>query len=317
MKERGVVVALGGNALAPASENVTIFDQFRHTRESLGSVIALAKKDWRIAIVHGNGPQVGDELLRNEIAAEAVPELPLGVLVAATAGWIGYMIQQSLENGLRKAGVERHVVTQITQIVVDPDAPEMREPTKFIGRSLTPEQAGRLRSSGWTVREDRRGVLRRVVPSPVPLEIVEKAEIRQLVAEGVIVIAAGGGGVPVYRHPTLGLEGVDAVVDKDWAAALLAREIGASTLLALTDVDAVYRDFGTEHAEALHRLSIEEAEELLGSDQLGRGSMRPKVEAGVRFLREGGQRVLVAQLDEGVAALDGEVGTEITNRIAT
>jgi carbamate kinase len=317
MRERGVVVALGGNALAPASENVSIFDQFRHTRESLGSIIELARKDWRIAIVHGNGPQVGDELLRNEIAADAVPELPLGVLVAATAGWIGYMIQQSLENGLRKAGVARHVVTQITQIVVDPGTSEMRDPTKFIGRSLTPEQADRLRSNGWTVREDRRGVLRRVVASPVPLEIVEKAEIRQLVAEGVIVIAAGGGGVPVYRHPRLGLEGVDAVVDKDWAAALLAREIGASTLLALTDVDAVYRDFGTERAAALRRLSVEEAERLLESDQLGRGSMRPKVEAGVRFIREGGQRMLIAQLEDGVAALDGKAGTEITNRTGT
>lgn len=312
-RRKTVVVALGGNALAPAAENVTVYDQFRHTRESLGSVIELARRGWHIAIVHGNGPQVGDELLRNELAVSALPELPLGVLVAATAGWIGYMIQQSLENGLRAAGVKRRVVTQITQVVVDPAAPETREPTKFIGRALTAEQAERLRASSWLVKEDPNGVLRRVVASPIPLEIVEKDTIQRLVGEGVIVIAAGGGGAPVFRHPRLGLEGVDAVVDKDRAAALLGCEIKASTLLMLTDVDAVYRDFGTERATPLRRLSLDEAEALLEGGELGRGSMRPKVEAATRFLRGGGKRVCIARLDQGLAALQGEVGTEIIN----
>ena len=315
-RSASVVVALGGNALAPAAKNVTIFDQFRHTRESLSGVIELARKGWRIVIVHGNGPQVGDELLRNELAAEALPEQPLGVLVAATAGWIGYMIQQSLENGLRVAGLDRPVVTQITQVVVDPEAPESREPTKFIGRALRENQAERLRSAGWTVRKDSKGVLRRVVASPIPLEIVEKDTIRNLVAKDNIVIAAGGGGIPVYRHPSLGLEGFDAVIDKDLAAALIGCEIGASTLLMLTDVDAVYRDFGTEHATAIRRLSLEEAEVLLNSEQLGRGSMRPKVLAAVHFLRGGGHRVLIAQLDQGLAALDGNAGTEITKEVS-
>jgi carbamate kinase len=309
-----VVVALGGNALAPAAENVTIYDQFRHTRESLAAVIELAKASWRIAIVHGNGPQVGDELLRNELAAEALPEQPLGVLVGATAGWIGYMIQQSLQNGLRRAGLERHVVTQITQVVIDPEAPESQEPAKFIGRALSREQAERLRAAGWTVEKDPNGVLRRVVASPVPLEIVEKETIRRLVGRGIIVIAAGGGGIPVYRHPTLGLEGFDAVVDKDLAAALLGCEIGASTLLMLTDVDAVYQDYGTDHAVRMERLSLPEAEALLETEQLGRGSMRPKVQAAVSFLRGGGRRVLIARLDQGFAALVGSVGTEITKR---
>ena len=315
MKLRGeaVVVALGGNALAPAAENVTIFDQFRHTRESLSSVIELARRGWRIAIVHGNGPQVGDELLRNELSASVLPEQPLGVLVASTAGWIGYMIQQSLENGLRQAGIERRVVTQITQIVVDPSAPEMREPTKAIGRALTEDQARRLREAGWEVRKDSKGILRRVVPSPRPLEIVEKEAVRRVVERGGIVIAAGGGGVPVYRHPTLGLEGVDAVVDKDLAAALLGCEIEATTLLLLTDIDGVYRDFGTDRATFIGHLSLEEAEDLLRTEQLGRGSMRPKVEAAVAFLEGGGSRVLIAQLDQGLAALEGEAGTAITN----
>ncbi|UCF19570.1 MAG: carbamate kinase [Gemmatimonadota bacterium] len=311
-KGEAVVVALGGNALAPAAENVTIFDQFRHTRESLGSVIELAREGWRVVIVHGNGPQVGDELLRNELAADVLPEQPLGVLVAATAGWIGYMIQQSLENGLRSAGLDRKVVTQVTQVVIDPEAAESREPTKFIGRALREEQAERLRAAGWDVRRDSKGILRRVVASPTPLEIVEKETIRKLIEEDVIVIAAGGGGIPVYRHPSLGLEGFDAVVDKDLAAALLGCEIGASTLLMLTDVDAVYRDFGTEHARTIGHLSLPEARALLGTRQLGRGSMRPKVEAGVRFLEAGGDRVLIAQLDKGIGALQGTAGTEIT-----
>ncbi len=308
-----VIVALGGNALAPAAENVTVFDQFRHTRESLTSVIELARAGWKIAIVHGNGPQVGDELLRNELAADVLPELPLGVLVAATAGWIGYMIQQSLENGLRSAGVVRQVVTQITQVLVDPDAPESKQPAKFIGRALKKDQAERLRAAGWEVKEDKKGILRRVVPSPVPLEIVERDMIQRLVEDGVIVIAAGGGGVPAYRHPTLGLEGFDAVVDKDLAASLLGCAIGASTLLMLTDVDSVYTGYGTENAQRLAALTRDEAEALLKTGELGRGSMWPKVQAAVRFLQGGGDNVYIAQLDQGLAALERQAGTRIFN----
>jgi carbamate kinase len=309
-----VVVALGGNALGPPGEDVTIYDQFRFTRESLTSVVELAKLGWRIAIVHGNGPQVGDELLRNEMAADVLPEQPLGVLVASTAGWIGYMIQQSLQNSLRKAGVNRLVVTQITQIVVDPESPRMQDPTKFIGRGLTEERAERLRRGSWLVKPDASGVLRRVVASPRPIETIEWNTIRRLVYRGVIVIAAGGGGIPVYLDPELGLEGVDVVVDKDLAAAVLGCEIGASTLLILTDIDAVYRDFGTEHATPLRRLSLKEAEAMLATDELGRGSMRPKVEAAIRFVRGGGRKALIAQLDQGLAALRGEAGTEIRTR---
>ncbi len=309
-----IVVALGGNALGPAADNVTVYDQFRHTRESLTSVVELAKQGYRIALVHGNGPQVGDELLRNELGADVLPELPLGVLVASTAGWIGYMIQQSLENGLRREGVHRLVVTQITQVIVDPEGPEMQEPTKSIGRVLRAAQAERLRGMGWTVRQDARGVLRRVVPSPRPLQTVESNTIRRLVYRGVIVIAAGGGGVPVYRHPTLGLEGVDAVVDKDLAAAVLGCEIGASSLLILTDIDGVYRDYGTERAQKIGHLSLKEAEQLLDTSQLGKGSMRPKVDAAVSFIRGGGKQVLIAKLDEGLAALQGKAGTEITRK---
>jgi carbamate kinase len=306
-----VVVALGGNALAPPGERATIYDQFRHTRESLGSVVALARAGWRIALTHGNGPQVGDELLRNELAAHVIPENPLGVLVAATQGWIGYMIQQSLQNALARHGVRREVVSVVTQVVADPDAPETREPRKFIGRALDDEAAERLRRAGWTVARDDRGVWRRVVPSPEPLAIVEREVIRALVAQDVIVVAAGGGGAPVYRHPTLGWEGIDAVVDKDRAAAILARDIGARVLLILTDVDGVYRGFGTPRAERIPRLTVAEAQALVESGAVGAGTMRPKLEAAIRFLRDGGERAVIARLDRGWEALRGETGTEI------
>ncbi|HEX5726937.1 MAG TPA: carbamate kinase, partial [Longimicrobiaceae bacterium] len=225
--ERTIVVALGGNALAQPGEEGTITQQFRHTRESLGAVVELAREGWRIAIVHGNGPQVGNELVRNEQSRHLVPPLPLGVLVAATEGWIGYMIQQSLQNALRRAGVDRQVVTLVTQVRVDPDDPELDRPSKPIGRTLDEETARELaREMGGDVAEVKGG-WRRVVPSPIPRGIVERPMIRSLVAEGHLVVAAGGGGCPVYLDPRLGLEGVDAVVDKDRAAAILGRDIGA------------------------------------------------------------------------------------------
>ncbi len=286
-------------------------NQFRHTRESLVPIVDLASEGWRIAIVHGNGPQVGDELLRNQVARDEVEQLPLGVQVAETAGWIGYMIQQSLQNALQSAGSERRVVTLVTQSRVEPDDPALARPSKFIGRRLSVEAAEALRAEGVVVEEDPRGNLRRRVPSPVPVEIVESDMVRELVFRGDIVIAAGGGGIPVYEDPVLGLEGVDAVVDKDRAAAILAREIGASVLLILTDVDGVYEAWGTDEARRIPRLTMSEAARLLESDTLGAGSMRPKLEAAYHFLETGGDRAIIAALNEGPRALLGEAGTTI------
>lgn len=307
------MVALGGNALAPAEEQGTIAEQFRHTRESLGAVVELARDGWRIAVVHGNGPQVGNALVRQEWARAVVPPLPLGVLVAATEGWIGYMVQQSLQNALARAGVERQVVTLVTQVLVDPNDPAFAAPNKPIGRVMD-EQSARLlaREMGWQVVETRGG-WRRVVPSPAPRAIVERDMIRSLVAAGHIVIAAGGGGTPVYPDARLGLEGVDAVVDKDRAAAVLGGDIRAEALLILTDVDCVYTGFGTDHARALHRLSAHEAQRLLDSGELGAGSMAPKVEAAVQFVRNGGRRAMIARLDQGGEAVAGHAGTTILN----
>ncbi len=309
---RSVIVAIGGNALSPAGESASVANQFRHTRVSMEPIVDLALQGWRIAVVHGNGPQVGDELQRNEAARSKVDQLPLGVLVAATAGWIGYMIQQSLQNALRAAGSDRRVVTLITQSLVDPEDPSMREPTKFIGRTIRPGVAEELRAEGLRIEVDSRGNLRRRVPSPVPVQICESGMAGELVARGDIVIAAGGGGIPVYADPQLGLEGVDAVVDKDRAAALLGHEIGASVLLILTDVDGVYEHWGTENARLLSRLTASEARSLISAGAAGAGSMGPKLEAAAHFVEGGGERAIIAALHEGPAGLAGTSGTTVT-----
>ena len=306
------MVALGGNAIAPVGERVTVHDQFRHTRESLAAVVELAAAGWRIVIVHGNGPQVGNALRRNECAMDQVEPLPLGVLVASTAGWIGYMVQQSLQNALRGAGVHRQVLTVITQTLVDGDDPLLNDPTKPIGRVLSEETAAALRARGETVAEDGAGRLRRLAPSPKPVDVVEAEAVKQLVNQGKIVVAAGGGGTPVYHDPDLGLEGVDAVVDKDRTAAILGNRVGADTLLILTDVSGVHSDWGTDHAKPIRRMTVSEASALLLTGQLGRGSMAPKLGAAVQFVELGGHRAIIAHLTEGIAALSGDVGTTIT-----
>ena len=309
--DRTIVVALGGNALAQPGEEGTITQQFRHTRESLGAVVELAREGWRIAIVHGNGPQVGNELIRNEQSRHLLPPLPLGVLVAATEGWIGYMIQQSLQNALKKAGVDRQVVTLVTQVLVDPEDPELERPSKPIGRTMDEATARSLAAElGGDVRETKGG-WRRVVPSPRPTAIVERPMIRSLVDEGHLVIAAGGGGCPVYVHREWGLEGIDAVVDKDRAAAILGRDIGAEVLVILTDVECVYLDYGKPTQRSVRRVTLDEAEELLRTGQLGEGSMAPKVEAAADFVRHGGTRAVIARLDQGREAVAGTAGTEI------
>ncbi|MEP6690916.1 MAG: carbamate kinase [Gemmatimonadaceae bacterium] len=305
------VIALGGNALAPAGERSTIFDQFRHARESLAPIVDLALDGWRLCVVHGNGPQVGDELVRNELARNEASPLPLGVLVAETAGWIGYMIQQSLENALRRAGSDRAVATVITQVEVDPHDPALAIPTKFIGHELTQARACELMAEGHAVKRDARGRWRRVVGSPAPKSIHEAAVIAQLVNTGTIVIACGGGGAPVYRDAVLGLEGVDAVVDKDLAAAVLARDLGANLLLILTDIDAVYADYGTPSQRALRTLSVAQAEALDAAGAFGEGSMAPKVRASVDYVKRSGGRAIITELRLGQAAVRGDAGTTI------
>ncbi len=308
---RTAVLALGGNALARAGERPTITNQFRHARESVAPIVELARQGWAIAIVHGNGPQVGDELVRNEVARRVVEPLPLGVLVANTAGWIGYMLQQSLQNALRFGQVQRDVITVITQTRVDPYDPALNHPTKPIGHALPDDLAEQLREANVAVGRDGAGNWRRLAASPVPLGIVELPLVRQLIGEGVIVVAAGGGGPPVYDHPILGYEGLEAVVDKDRVAAILAEQLEAEVLMILTDVDAVYADWGTPAARSLRRLTLAQVADLVASGGVNEGGMRPKVEAAAGFVEASGGRAIIARLNDGPAALRGEVGTTI------
>jgi carbamate kinase len=308
---RTAVLALGGNALARAGERPTITNQFRHARNSVAPIVQLAKDGWGIAIVHGNGPQVGDELVRNEVARNLVEPLPLGVLVANTAGWIGYMLQQSLQNALRFGQVQRDVITLITQTLVDPYDPALTRPTKPIGHPLSDELAAQLRETGIAIGRDGAGHWRRLAASPLPTGVVELELIRRLLGQNVIVVAGGGGGPPVYDHPLLGYEGLEAVVDKDRVAAILARQLDAEVLLILTDVDAVYADWGTPSARPLLRLTLDEVDELIAAGGVNEGGMKPKVQAAADFVRSGGGRAIVARLNDGPAALRGEAGTTI------
>ena len=308
---RTAVIAVGGNALSPPGERSTIGDQFRHTRESLGPIVDLVLDGWRVVVVHGNGPQVGDELVRNEKARSEVAPLPLGVLVAGTAGWIGYMLQQSLENALRKAGNSKDVVTVLTQVEVAADDPALKDPKKFIGHGISVARARELRAEGHSVKKDGKGHFRRVVGSPRPLAIHELATIRTLLERDTVVIACGGGGVPIYRDAVLGLEGVDAVVDKDLAAAVLARELGADLFLILTDVDAVYTGWGTEQELAIRSMTVAEADLLMSEGAFGEGSMAPKVAAAADYVRRTQGRAIITELSKGRAAVQGSGGTEI------
>jgi carbamate kinase len=308
---RTAVLALGGNALARSDEPATVTNQFRHARSSVLPIVELARQGWRIVIVHGNGPQVGDELLRNEAARKVAEPLPLGVLVAETAGWIGYMLQQSLQNALAAARVERNVVTVITQTLVDRYDPALNEPTKPIGHPMSPQEAIRIQEAGRAVGKDGSGMWRRMATSPLPLGVVEFPVIKQLLDLGAIVIAAGGGGPPVYRDPILGLEGIDAVVDKDRVSAILASQLDAEVLMILTNVDAVFEGWGTPQARPIRRMNLEQAESLIAGGSLDAGGMKPKIEAAAGFVRRGGGRAIIGRLSEGTAALRGETGTTI------
>jgi carbamate kinase len=308
---RAAVLALGGNALAREGEAPTVANQFRRARESMLAVVELAREGWHIVLVHGNGPQVGDELVRNEAARRLVQPLPLGVLVAETAGWIGYMLQQSLQNALAAAGIARDVVTVVTQTLVDRYDPALGRPTKPIGHALSAREVELLREAGRSVGQDGAGRWRRMTASPAPLAVVELPTVRRLVEQGAIVIAAGGGGSPVYHDPLLGLEGVDAVVDKDRVAAILAVQLEAEVLMILTNVDAVFEGWGTPAARPLRRLSVAQAEALIARGGLDEGGMKPKVAAAAAFARATGGRAIIARLAAGSAALRGETGTTI------
>jgi len=309
-RSRLAVVALGGNALAPAGERASIRNQFRHARQSVAPIVELARQGWQLVVVHGNGPQVGDELVRNEIARTVVEPLPLGVMVASTVGWLGYMLQQSLHNALAQAGLDRPVLTVLTQTLVAADDPDLARPTKPIGVGLTASHADLLKEMSVAVGMDADGRWRRLAPSPKPIGIVEADCVARLARDGVIVIAGGGGGPPVVQEEGA-LNGREAVVDKDRVAALLAGQLGAEALVILTDVDAVYRGWGTDDARPISHLTLAEADAMLARG-LDEGGMGPKLAAAASFVRHGGARAVIAHLEQGALALAGQAGTAIT-----
>jgi len=311
-KPRTLVIALGGNAILRRGDDGTITTQFERANTSMHHIASLAADGHRLVLTHGNGPVVGNIVLRNECARDLIPPMPLYIAGADSEGGIGLMLQMSLHNQLVYAAVSRPVVTVITQCVVDADDPAFQTPTKPIGPYFDLDGAERLtREEGWTFAEEGDRGWRRVVASPKPIRVIEARSIRHLAEEGSIVIAAGGGGVPVLENDDGTLEGIDAVIDKDRASALLACEIDADILVIQMEEDRVCVAYGTPQQRALEQLTVAEAEALIESGELSAGSIRPKVEACARFVRTCGREAVICAVDALEDALAGRAGTRI------
>lgn len=311
-KKHKAVIALGGNAITKKGVPDTIANQFAHTRQSLSGIIPLIKNGYNIVITHGNGPQVGNALLRVEMAYGTAPDLPLGICVADTEGGMGYMIEQSLQNRLRAEKIKRDVVTIVTQVIVDRDDPSMKDPDKYVGQFYDYKTARKyVKERGWQIKKDSDRGWRRVVPSPIPLRIVEDKQIKTLVDNGTIVIAAGGGGIPIYIEENGDYEGVDAVIDKDRASAVLANAIDAELLLILTSVDKVALNFGKLDQKFLGEVKYSEMKKYLQQGHFPPGSMGPKVGAALMFLEQGGKKVIITSIEKAFEAVDGAAGTTI------
>ena len=316
MGTRTAMIAMGGNSLSPMGEAGTISQQFAHTRETLDGIGHFIDRGYNLCINHGNGPQVGNELLRMDLTHDKVPPLPLGVCVAGTQGSIGYMIQQSLQNKLRDMNVDREVVTLVTQVIVDENDPSIKAPSKYIGARYDEEEVKSwAKKFGWSIKEQEPGQWRRVVPSPMPEYIMHGKSIKTLVDRGTIVIASGGGGIPVYNDPTGHLEGLDAVINKDYAAAKLGRILRAEELWIITNVKNVYRNYGRDNQESIRSLTRSEAKELYTKDEFQQGSIGPKIKAAMHFLKYHAEKVMITSIPCIKDALDGNAVTEIRNEI--
>ena len=310
--KKTVIIALGGNALSPKKEAGTIEQQFKHTRESLKAVMHFVKLDYNICITHGNGPQVGAELSKNEIAMDKIPPLPLNVLVANTQGAIGYMVQQSLQNALYKESSEREVVTFVSQMKINNNDPSLKKPTKYIGKIYSKDLATKLSEKyNWNIAEQEPNQWRRVVPSPNPLYIFNGKSIKHLVDFGTIVIAGGGGGIPSYNTEKGVLKGIDGVVDKDKTAALLGRIIKANEYFIITDVDNIYLNYNTDNQEKINIATQSQIKEWLEEGHFGIGSMEPKIKSALYFLKHHGDKVVITSIKKLEKAILGKAGTQI------
>lgn len=313
MGDRIAVIALGGNAISRPGGRGDIPQQFENTRKTCEHILRVKKKGYKLCITHGNGPQVGNALRRVELAEREIYPLPLGICVADTEGGMGYMIQQELRNIFIREGYSfKDIATIVTQIVVDKDDPSFREPTKPIGRFYTPKEAGDMqRQKGWVMVEDSGRGWRRVVPSPKPRRIVEAGIIKGCVRDDNIIIACGGGGIPVIEKDNGMLEGVDAVIDKDFASSLLAQEIDADVLVIATAVDRVAINFGRPNQRDFDVLKISEAMKYYENGEFPKGSMGPKVLACCEFVKKTNKTAIITSLENLSIALDGRAGTQI------
>jgi carbamate kinase len=305
------VVAVGGNSLIRAGEKGTIAEQMANVRRTADALVGLIAQGYDLVITHGNGPQVGAALLRSERAADEAYRLPLDVCVAATQGEIGYLLQQALTERLSKSRLRRPVVSLLTQVVVAKDDPALTHPTKPIGPFYSQRDAVSRRDEfGWAVVDDAARGWRRVVPSPQPLEIIEEGAIRALVQAGALVIACGGGGIPVVRENGH-YRGIDAVIDKDSASVLLALSLKADLLVISTDVDRVFVDYRKPEQRALEEIDAAELRRLYEAGQFPAGNMGPKIAAALRFVEHGGRRALITSYERLLDAMHGAAGTHV------
>ncbi len=306
------IIALGGNALSQKKEAGTMSEQFNNTRHSFAQIMEFIRRGYNVCLTHGNGPQVGDELLRMDLTRDAVPPIPLGICVAGTQGTMGYMIQQTFQNALRQEKIDKEVVTLVTQVIVNKDDPSFKDPLKFVGKRYSLDEATALAEElGWDIKEQEPGKWRRVVPSPDPDFVMHGLSIRTLVESGTIVIAAGGGGIPVYNTEENKLKGIDAVVDKDLSAAKLGRVIRAQEYYIITDVDQVYRDYNTPQQAPIRKMTDTEAKQLQEEGHFQQGSMWPKIRSAIHFLKHHGEKAIITNIENIQDAIDGNAGTTI------
>ena len=313
MAKSALVVAIGGNSLIKDPQHMTVPDQYRALGETSGHIARIIKDGWQVAIGHGNGPQVGFILRRSELSAHELHEVPLDVCDADTQGAIGYELQQNLGHDFRRMRIDRQAVTVVTQVEVDPDDPAFQHPSKPIGSFMDEAQAQqRAEREGWVVREDAGRGWRRVVASPRPLRIVEERAVKALLRDDFVVITVGGGGIPVIADELGDLRGVAAVIDKDFASALLAITLRADVFMITTGVDRVALDWGRPERRWVDRLTLAEAKEYLAEGtHFAAGSMAPKIEACIEFLEHGGGEAVVTNPENMERALAGEAGTRI------
>ena len=306
-----LLVAIGGNATHPDDIRGTTAEQEAIAARAAQALIPLVKASKRLLITHGNGPVVGKILLRMMLTREALPPMRLDVCVAHSQGGIGYMLVQALDNALRRAGVAREAACVVTQVEVDAADPAFEQPSKPVGPFFSEEEARQYEAKGWAMMEDAGRGWRHCVPSPQPRAVTNLAVIRALLDAGQVVIAAGGGGIPVVRADRGDRRGVQAVVDKDLTSALLARSLGIPDLLILTAVECVAVDFGTPRERALQRVTLDELKDYQRAGHFARGSMAPKVEAAIRHIETGGRRAIIGHLEHAAAALAGHSGTHV------